>query len=200
MLNIIQLSLIVVLIILALHYRKIAFYDELTKVYRRQKFEKELVSRMKFINRNPDYVLHFYMVDLDNFKSINDNHGHVFGDKVLVEVSKALVSATRKFSLKNLIFPNNKRAKSHRICNTDLVGRLGGDEFAACCVMLTTNSTSIDKKIGNRLNEVSVKSGCFVSVGLSIFDSNMEIHVENLKRSADKKLYHSKKNGKGTTS
>ncbi len=50
----------------------------------------------------------FLIVDIDNFKSVNDNLGHVFGDKVLFEVSKHLKPIFRK---------------------DDIVGRIGGDEF-----------------------------------------------------------------------
>lgn len=195
---IINLTLLVLIIIssyLIHYYRKIAFYDDLTGTLRRGKFESELVRRMRFVKSNPNYILHLYLIDLDNFKSINDTKGHTWGDHILWSVANTAKRYTRKLSFKTLT-TLGRRSYSHYFCHFDLVGRLGGDEFAVCCVMKKSACLDLREKLGKRL--ISSVSDCSISVGMSIFKSNMDIHVKDLKDSADKNLYHSKRNGKGT--
>ncbi len=81
--------------------------DTLTGLYNKGTTEKLIND---FLNSEEASLgMHaFLIVDIDNFKSVNDNLGHVFGDKVLFEVSKNLKPIFRK---------------------DDIVGRIGGDEF-----------------------------------------------------------------------
>jgi len=110
MYHIIYLSTILVFIYVSYKYRKVAFYDDLTGVLRRGKFEKDLVKRMKFVKNNPEYCMHLYLIDLDNFKSINDTHGHNFGDTILKGVSKAIRKSTRRLSLSTIKYYGRRDA------------------------------------------------------------------------------------------
>ena len=82
-------------------------YDFLTGLYNRETFEKEFEN---FVNKNinPDKKSFLIILDLDNFKKVNDSLGHIIGDRVLEEASNVL-----KSNLKS----------------SDIIGRLGGDEF-----------------------------------------------------------------------
>jgi diguanylate cyclase (GGDEF)-like protein/PAS domain S-box-containing protein len=86
----------------------LADHDPLTDLYNRRRFEDELEreeARSARYRRDGALLL----LDLDNFKSVNDNYGHVWGDELLRSVGKVLEG---------------------RVRNTDVLARLGGDEFA----------------------------------------------------------------------
>jgi diguanylate cyclase (GGDEF)-like protein len=90
----------------------LAVTDSLTGLYNRKKLDDILADQFARFRRNhrPFAVL---MLDLDNFKSINDNHGHVAGDKVLADVAAILKQSVR---------------------NIDYVARYGGEEFVVVLV------------------------------------------------------------------
>lgn len=150
-----------------------AEHDILTGLYNRTGYDriyKELdVSAMAF-----------KLVDIDDFKGINDRYGHEIGDKILVKISNALSSFNE---------------------GSDFVCRIGGDEFAI--LMPNVNEISIDKIIKkatelNNLLKSQNKDGLppvTLSIGLA-FGSIGETR-DSLYRKADKALYETKKNGRG---
>ncbi|MGI6070172.1 MAG: diguanylate cyclase domain-containing protein [Blautia sp.] len=87
------------------HKRKAAL-DSLTGIYNKGATEKEITRRLQMERYIQNGV--FFMIDLDNFKHINDTYGHKMGDAVIRECAKVLRSLCR---------------------GKDVVGRLGGDEF-----------------------------------------------------------------------
>ncbi|NNE38818.1 MAG: EAL domain-containing protein, partial [Gammaproteobacteria bacterium] len=84
----------------------LAHHDLLTNLSNRLAFEKDAAKRLIDVNEDNSLVLMF--IDLDGFKQINDNEGHVIGDELLKAVSKRLASCVR---------------------DDDLLARYGGDEF-----------------------------------------------------------------------
>ena len=88
--------------------QQLADHDALTGLFNRRRFDEELTRELARAARyeQPGALL---VLDLDNFKYLNDTHGHMCGDQVLLEVSAILQSRVRR---------------------SDVVGRLGGDEFA----------------------------------------------------------------------
>lgn len=122
----------------------------------------------------------FLLIDLDNFKSINDNLGHSMGDAVLIEVAKHIKQSFR---------------------DGDIIGRIGGDEFVI--LMRNINSVHQVSKKANILikalrhsfkdkDKVYKISG---SVGISIYPQNGD-NFEQLYKKADVALYQSKKKGR----
>lgn len=93
---------------LAHELKRIATEDALTGLLTRRAF-LERVAAMIRTNPRSRHQASLLMLDIDHFKSINDNYGHPFGDKVLAAAASRLRAAVRK---------------------QDLVGRLGGEEFA----------------------------------------------------------------------
>ncbi len=125
------------------------------------------------------------MVDLDNFKNVNDTLGHIYGDKAIADTAGALTE----------IFHSNA-----------FIGRLGGDEFAVCAVYDAFDEESLMEFIiknaekvceANRreysdgANTVRISS----SVGISIGPKDGR-DFELLYKKADEALYNSKKTGK----
>jgi diguanylate cyclase (GGDEF)-like protein len=104
--------------------------DPLTHVLNRRGFDELFQSHSALLRRRPG-VLSLLMIDLDEFKAINDQHGHVAGDAVLVEVSSVLSRAVRA---------------------SDRVGRMGGDEFA---ILLPEANPAVARALAERLRALS---------------------------------------------
>jgi diguanylate cyclase (GGDEF)-like protein/PAS domain S-box-containing protein len=119
-------------------------------------------------------------VDLDDFKPINDTHGHAVGDAVLTEVARRLRSVVR---------PN------------DLVARLGGDEFAVFCTEVVTEATveALAARVRRAMSEPvaigDVRVGVGVSIGAAIAASP-GADPDRLLEAADRALYEVKREGK----
>lgn len=112
-----------------LELSKLAYSDQLTNLPNRtkllQKFNDHIALRQELESPPPSWVL---LLDLDNFKSINDTNGHLYGDRLLMEI------ASRLLFLK----------KQH-----DVVARLGGDEF-----ILLLNDINRNRNIEHIANEI----------------------------------------------
>jgi diguanylate cyclase (GGDEF)-like protein len=119
-------------------------------------------------------------IDLDDFKGINDNHGHETGDLVLVEVAARLRSSCRPH---------------------DLVARLGGDEFALLLEHLTSvdDAIRVAERIIRLVSEpIVAETGAIetrASVGVAM--SERDDHPDDLVRRADEAMYAAKFDGKG---
>jgi diguanylate cyclase (GGDEF)-like protein len=160
------------------HYQFLAEYDGLTRIYNRRKIDKELEREILYSLRYKQ-PLSILMIDVDNFKFVNDIYGHQAGDVVLVEIAGVI---------------------GERVRRTDIPGRYGGEEF-----LVIMPSTSIDYafEIAERLR-VSVEKYNFTkagrvtcSIGVTSLKNNENI-VSLLKR-ADDALYAAKHNGRNRT-
>jgi diguanylate cyclase len=155
---------------------EIASYDYLTKVYNRHKFESFLDYEINRLSRYEEPTFSLLLIDLDYFKSINDKHGHLKGDQVLIEVANIL-----------------------RVCSrqSDIIARWGGEEF----IMLLphTNieeSIYVAEKLRSTIENHDFKDDLNVtcSIGLAQFHKS-DSKVELFKR-ADKALYRAKDLGR----
>ena len=150
--------------------------DLLTGVYNKLSTEKYI---REYMEKDGNSGL-FYIIDLDDFKKINDNYGHAFGDEVLKTVGKRLITEFRA---------------------TDIVGRLGGDEF---CVFLKDLTNEEEKNVQiKRMATVfkdiyageHVKYNPTASIGGAEFPKYGRT-FEEIYRAADSALYDVKRNGK----
>jgi diguanylate cyclase (GGDEF)-like protein/PAS domain S-box-containing protein len=171
---------------------ELALHDPLTKLPNRRNFDERMKSELASIKRTGIYSALLFL-DLDNFKYLNDTHGHLFGDLLLIAVAQRLVHCVRE---------------------VDMVARLGGDEFVVLLTGLaqekersTVNARKIAKKIRDSLakphvlrvlnndnKETFEACYCTTSIGVSIFGGS-DISLENTLRIADEAMYKSKKNG-----
>lgn len=152
--------------------------DPLTKLYNRVAAESKINSIIT--NSEFNHIHAFCMIDIDNFKSLNDNLGHTFGDAVLIEFSSRL----------NILLSTN-----------DFAFRMGGDEFA----VFLNNIPSIEyaenicNKICSLFNELLLgkDNSCDISgsIGISLYP-NHGTSFDELFAMADIALYHSKDLGK----
>lgn len=156
--------------------------DLLTGVLNKKTMEKRVSLMLK--NRGDKYVI-FYMIDLDNFKNVNDTLGHIYGDQAIVETAQCL----------NKIFANQ-----------DCIGRLGGDEFAVCVSYQAFDEQGLLEFIGKKAREIGAANrrtytdnASSVSITSSIgvaYAPDMGESFTDLYTQADCALYYSKANGK----
>ncbi len=161
---------------------RLGITDELTGLYNRrfimEKLKKELDQLVQ-----PDNSLVVAILDIDNFKKVNDNYGHLTGDDVLKALSEILKSGIRY---------------------TDFAGRYGGEEFI---VLIPNSSEQIGRRIleniSARLSVLqidSLKEPVTFSAGLVEVTRNIdcvsEYDCQEILSKADKLLYIAKANGK----
>jgi diguanylate cyclase (GGDEF)-like protein len=156
---------------LALHYHS-SMRDELTQLLNRRG-AYEAVAVLRSMRGASHAVL---LIDIDNFKHINDSYGHVVGDAVLVNVAKAIRDSVR---------------------DRDVVARLGGDEFlvfAPACDELAARD--IVARILERVEQQTEVAHVYtLSVGICI-ESNMITEFDVMYRRADEAMYRAKAAGK----
>ena len=159
--------------------RKKAYFDPLTRLANRNMMERELIRSLEIAKRYMRSMALMFL-DLDGFKEVNDNFGHDFGDKLLVEVAGRLDSLVRK---------------------GDFVARLGGDEFVI--ILNNVLHPGEVKKAAKRILEAihapysidghSVTIG--TSIGISVFPEDNK-DASGLLRDADQAMYQAKNRGK----
>jgi diguanylate cyclase (GGDEF)-like protein len=153
---------------------RLARHDPLTDVANRTRFFEVLAD---LVERAGTYGVLY--IDLDHFKTINDTHGHVAGDEVLVHCAQRLQGASRA---------------------EDLVARFGGDEFVIVCPGVTeealegvaarvVDSLAEPVHVGALLLDVGASVGC--ALGTSGADPDQVVAA------ADTALYEAKRGGRG---
>ena len=120
------------------------------------------------------------MIDVDNFKNINDTYGHLIGDKVLSSVAEVIKSSIRK---------------------GDIVGRYGGEEFIVIIKAEDREYYKVAERIRRNVEGINLKSdfGNSIKVTSSIGISRMDAKEKTLQQiisMSDKALYEAKNTGK----
>ncbi len=157
--------------------------DYLTKTYSRLAVQEKISEAIQKIKKEQSDTIHALLIlDIDNFKMINDTYGHKIGDEYLLE----FVSST-KSSLKA----------------GDILGRLGGDEFIVLLKDISTkeNATKAVKRIISNSKAIVIDDVDLSSVGVSIgaiMISKQSAEYTEVNNMADKALYSAKNAGKST--
>ncbi len=151
-------------------------YDDLTQCLNKRAAMEALKQEIARAKRHGN-KLSIMLIDLDNFKNINDTHGHLQGDKVLVDFSRRVKSFLRE---------------------SDQLSRFGGDEF-----MVVLPDTDLEQAtfIAGRLNAAGRENQSIVwsvSIGLSEWLGQVDSQAALLSR-ADQALYKSKASGRNQT-
>ncbi|MBI4809680.1 MAG: sensor domain-containing diguanylate cyclase [Nitrosomonadales bacterium] len=173
--------------------RELAFHDPLTQLPNRRLLDDRLNQSLAASKRSERYGAVMY-IDLDNFKPLNDSHGHAVGDLLLVEVARRLTSCLRA---------------------VDTVARIGGDEFVVLVSELSkekTEATGLAMAISEKIRvalaapyllnpeaedrkETQIEHHCTSSIGVSLFINRDANHNEILKQS-DAAMYQAKEAGR----
>ncbi len=157
---------------------KYVYHDPLTHLLTRRKLNTFLLEAYKNASKSgaPFSLL---MMDIDDFKQVNDTYGHDCGDEILKYVAGAVNTGVKK---------------------EDKVFRWGGEEILALVFADRENAVAmaerirseVEKQTLNYRGEVSVS--VTVTIGVSSFDPSLDLHT--MMDDADKKLYEGKRNGK----
>ena len=170
----------------------LAFHDSLTRLPNRRLLNDRLEQTMASSKRRGLYGALMFL-DMDNFKPLNDGHGHDVGDLLLVEVARRISSCVRE---------------------VDTVARFGGDEFMVMLNELDTDKTESTKQAGIvaekiRISlaepyvlktrhegkaETTIEHRCTSSIGVALF-INHDVGAENLLKWADMAMYQAKEAG-----
>lgn len=155
--------------------RILSYTDDLTQVYNRRYFMQYIDQEFKRAQRYGE-TFSIAILDLDNFKEINDTWGHLVGDEVLRALPDVFRAGVRK---------------------SDICARYGGDEFV---FLFPKGDRQQSQAWASRLYETfaataleiqSLQIRPLFSMGIAVFDSTMENFDEMLKR-ADEALYQAK--------
>jgi diguanylate cyclase (GGDEF)-like protein len=155
-----------------------AHYDALTKLPNRLLFSANVEQSLRIADRNKSRVA-LMVIDLDNFKTINDSHGHLIGDVVLKETARRIRRSVRR---------------------SDTVARIGGDEFVALLQDIESEQAAI--LIGEKIRaEVEqpilveqLSLSCSMSIGIAIYPDH-GLSENELTENADHAMYQMKSQG-----
>jgi diguanylate cyclase (GGDEF)-like protein/PAS domain S-box-containing protein len=173
--------------------RQLAFVDPLTKLPNRRLLNDRLAQTLAASKRSGDYSALMFL-DLDNFKPLNDTHGHAVGDLLLIEAAARLKSSVREM---------------------DSVARFGGDEFVVILAGLESSKTEskaqanvVAEKIRAALCKpyllvlehetqapITVVHHCSVSIGVSLFMDH-DTKADDILKWADIAMYQAKDVGR----
>ena len=170
--------------------RQLAFHDPLTHLANRRLMLEHLDQAMSASKRSHHHGALLFL-DLDNFKPLNDTHGHGVGDLLLIEVAERLKTCVRE---------------------ADTVARFGGDEFVVLLCELdtqhheaTAQAAAIAEKIRARLAEPyllqatpsapAIGHQCTASIGVAVFHGRDESQGSVIDR-ADAAMYQAKEDGR----
>ena len=156
--------------------------DTLTGLNNKRAFLEKLSAELDRRQRN-NQALSLMFLDLDDFKSYNDTHGHLMGDKLIHDFTQILTQHCRKI---------------------DILGRFGGDEFVICAPQTDKAGAKVlsEKLIHEIQNHQFLTSisdqfhQTTCSIGVTVCQPNDDSSLEEILDRADKALYQSKKNGR----
>ena len=155
--------------------------DDLSGLYNRRFYDQKILAEYRRSKRNLT-PLSIVIIDIDHFKKVNDNHGHLTGDHCIAWIGKHI-----KDSLKR---------------STDLGCRYGGEEF--CLILPDTDmlgASALAEKLRRIIFETpfiyqEVKLNLTISCGVSTYQQQKDVTPEVLFSVADKALYRAKQNGR----
>ena len=156
-------------------YEKMATTDRLTGLVNRRGLERAIHHELLRLRRYQTPIS-FVLFDIDHFKNINDDHGHVAGDEVLRQVASAIALS---------------------VCETDLVARWGGEEFLVVLPATAhTGALICAEKIRVAVASVGDKVGFPVTISGGVYQPGPGESISDLLTHADARLYEAKRTGR----
>jgi len=159
----------------------LASMDSMTQLYNRRYFS-EISEELFEINKRVHKNFSLIMLDIDNFKNVNDTYGHHIGDEVIITIAKILRENTRK---------------------SDVVCRFGGEEYIILLPETTSEiSMDIAENIRELVEQLVIKLSrdkelrVTISMGVSMVNTLLDSDVELAINKADNALYEAKRSGK----
>ncbi len=164
-----------------LHSLESAYRDSLTGLYNRRAFDQRmfgLLNLQQYPHRrkNTTHPTVFVMLDIDFFKRINDDFGHVYGDEVLSIVARLMTDSFRDY---------------------DLLFRYGGEEFAGVLMDVSTDTClQILERLRTKVEAYKFPRENNVTISIGFTDFDLQSSIETLVDQADQALYYGKQHGR----
>lgn len=153
----------------------LATTDSLTGLFNRRKFNSILEHEMKRFARY-EQPLCLLLVDIDRFKSINDDYGHDVGDKAIIELANILNTGVRR---------------------SDCVARWGGEEFLLLNIEIDEQQAyQVAEKLRKEISQTNFKTVGKLSVSIGVAPIKDKDSAESLLKRVDQALYAAKNNGR----
>lgn len=168
---------------------RLAFYDPLTSLPNRRLLTDRMSQTLAVCKRSGKFAA-LLVLDLDNFKTLNDAHGHAAGDLLLIEVAQRIKSCVRE---------------------VDTVARFGGDEFVVLIQELSTDAITSREQLNAIAEKIRfllaqpyrflrgqqgwLEHRCTASIGCALFNETVSDEAEILKL-ADQAMYQAKSDGR----
>ncbi|TVQ74281.1 MAG: diguanylate cyclase [Oceanospirillales bacterium] len=158
------------------HHRYLAHHDPLTGLANRSLFSDRVEQAIRLAKREGNHLA-IILIDLNDFKLINDQHGHVVGDKLLCAIAKRLKTSIR---------------------NSDTLSRYGGDEFVILLqgLMDTNEASIVEEKLFSLMSQpfnidgLEIMSGCSIGIAFYPEDGSDETLLTH---AADLRMYTNKR-------
>lgn len=160
--------------------QRLSITDGMTGLYNHRHFSERLRAEMDRVKRYGG-ALSILILDIDNFKQVNDKYGHLTGDKALKSLGQVLINSSRRI---------------------DIPARYGGEEFIVILPSVAlegaaTNAERLRKAIASLVIETDKGPlSLTVSTGVAAFTGSKTYNPQRLIREADEALYHAKSIGK----
>ncbi len=162
---------------------ELAYRDSLTGIYNRRFFDERLQQEADRFQRFAHGRLAIMFIDLDHFKLLNDQYGHIAADKVLQDVVLSIQEQLRSY---------------------DVLARYGGDEFVVMLLGVEEEQVlNIAKRVLAVTSELAAQNGASeihsdisFSMGIAMAETGSEIDAADLLKRADQALYRAKKMGR----
>jgi diguanylate cyclase (GGDEF)-like protein/PAS domain S-box-containing protein len=149
--------------------------DKLTQLYNRVKLDESLEYEMNRFIRHSD-IFSIILIDMDKFKSVNDNYGHQVGDSVLIKLSEILKTHSRKI---------------------DIVGRWGGEEFMIICIDTDIKgATHFAENLRIAVEEYVFDVVKHKTISVGVTEVKRTDNIETLIKRVDDYLYEAKESGR----
>lgn len=152
-----------------------AGHDRLTKLLNRGQIEQELRQTVSFVERDI-YRAAGIMMDIDDFKKVNDTYGHAYGDYVLQTIAEIIRTAIRK---------------------TDQPGRWGGEEFMIVLPATgTAEAVFLAERVRRRVEQFVFEEDRHITVSIGVSEIHKHEELMNFYQRVDNALYQAKAQGK----
>jgi diguanylate cyclase (GGDEF)-like protein len=155
---------------------KLSITDPLTKLFNRLKTDEKLQEEYEMVWRYDNYKCSVIILDVDNFKKLNDSYGHQTGDQILIQLSTIFQENTRK---------------------TDIVGRWGGEEFMIILPHTSCKEAlEVAQIIKTKVEEFLFFKQQHITVSCGVGELKSNQTIQEAIACIDKALYFSKANGR----
>jgi diguanylate cyclase (GGDEF)-like protein len=154
---------------------KLTVIDQLTQVYNRRKLDEILIAEMDRYKRY-DEPFSVIMADIDHFKLVNDEFGHLVGDETIKKVATIFIDHVRSL---------------------DAVGRWGGEEFLVICIGSDSlGAEQCAEKLRRLISEADMVEGRGVTCSFGVSTVKPNQSINSLVKAADDALYQAKRDGR----